>query len=775
MFKLDVQLMRKTVFIILLFFSLGIASQELKFQGHLLGDEKQDLESATVRCYTSDTVFVAGTTTNMKGLFELRLPSNGQKYQLRFNYLGYKETTLTLYPSKESLVRLGDIRLDKQVEQLQEVTVLGANEVRMEDRTMYYPTRAQLRHAYNGYSAVEMLMIPGVMANGSSIAYFGKSVLLCIDGREATPGEVQDLNPNDIKRVDLYSQGRPDYPKADVVFDYILKERDYVGSVALSANHQLNRPTGGGRGTVQFFEGKSEWTVSVSDSYNHFKSHPESSLETTYLFPEETIVRTDKQQPSLNESNNLQTYLNYIFKDKKQMLYTSLRMNRNMSDDDNWLSQYYTPASTLLMKQERKYSNNLNPAVQVNYSRDLPRKQELRFGVYGSYGNNRYTRWYEQRENEAFVSTYNNGTDENSWYGSMDINYSKIFSNNSTLNVAASQNFTHTDDLNTKMGEESNLFLKQSNTQFSVLYNYKIKNRLSLQLKLEEEISHTQSNGSSVTTTAFVPFLKLSYDHKQHSLQLTGTVRSGQPSLSNRTGYEYRINEYEMFVGNPELKNYLRYNGALTYNLRLDKRWTLIVYSSLESLSNQAYAFRSYDSDRNMFVAQTLNGGKCLRTHCELALDYAIIPQKLFFRTLAIYDHTNVDIWEKRSYDRLFWPCSIYWRNKGWYVYLGYMSPAKNMNFNGTVFKSSHRLDLNVQYSINNFHFSLNAKNPYKANSKYYFLQPEYIQKSVSRIPRIDDHIVSLTFNYRFTFGKKKHQFEDSSVKDVNRTTISKE
>ena len=70
MFKLDVQLMRKTVFIILLFFSLGIASQELKFQGHLLGDEKQDLESATVRCYTSDTVFVAGTTTNMKGLFE---------------------------------------------------------------------------------------------------------------------------------------------------------------------------------------------------------------------------------------------------------------------------------------------------------------------------------------------------------------------------------------------------------------------------------------------------------------------------------------------------------------------------------------------------------------------------------------------------------------------------------------------------------------------------------------------------------------------------------
>ncbi len=135
--------------------------------------------------------------------FYVAAPLKEQRYQLRFNYLGYKETILTLYPTKESFVRLGDIRLDKQVEQLQEVTVLGSNEIKMEDKTMYYLTRAQLRHAYNGYNTVEMLMIPGVTANSSSISYFGKNVLLCIDGREATSGEVQNLNPNDIKRIDF--------------------------------------------------------------------------------------------------------------------------------------------------------------------------------------------------------------------------------------------------------------------------------------------------------------------------------------------------------------------------------------------------------------------------------------------------------------------------------------------------------------------------------------------------------------------------------------------
>lgn len=74
--------MKKLYFIMLLlffFFSFSITAQTMQVQGHLLGDEKQDLESATVRCYTSDTIFVAGVTTNMKGLFTLRLPPERAK------------------------------------------------------------------------------------------------------------------------------------------------------------------------------------------------------------------------------------------------------------------------------------------------------------------------------------------------------------------------------------------------------------------------------------------------------------------------------------------------------------------------------------------------------------------------------------------------------------------------------------------------------------------------------------------------------------------------
>lgn len=75
-----------------------------------------------------------------------------------------------------------------------------------------------------------------------------------------------------------------------------------------------------------------------------------------------------------------------------------------------------------------------------------------------------------EREKQLFPPICN-GTDEKSWYGNVDVNYSKTFKNNSALTLAVYQNYTHTDDLNTMQGEVSDHFLKQSNTRLSVLYN----------------------------------------------------------------------------------------------------------------------------------------------------------------------------------------------------------------------------------------------------------------------------------------------------------------
>ena len=66
--------MKKYIFLsFLLFFTFSLFAQ-LRVQGHLIDEKKQDLIAATIRCYSNDTLFVIGGVTNSKGEFDLRLP-----------------------------------------------------------------------------------------------------------------------------------------------------------------------------------------------------------------------------------------------------------------------------------------------------------------------------------------------------------------------------------------------------------------------------------------------------------------------------------------------------------------------------------------------------------------------------------------------------------------------------------------------------------------------------------------------------------------------------
>ena len=111
---------------------------------------------------------------------------------------------------------------------------------------------------------------------------------------------------------------------------------------------------------------------------------------------------------------------------------------------------------------------------------------------YGSYGNNDYKRWYVYRIDDVIASAYDNATDESSWYGRFKINYTKTFKNRSSFNVEANQDFTRTDDRNAREGVVSDVYLNRGNTQLYLTYNYKVKNRLNLRLRLAERLSFSQ-------------------------------------------------------------------------------------------------------------------------------------------------------------------------------------------------------------------------------------------------------------------------------------------
>lgn len=762
-------------FVMILFLILltpSVIRAQTTIEGHVIDGDKNDMIKATVRCNVDDSIYLCGTTTNGKGEFKLEIPANDKAKKLTINYIGYKETTITINHTTEKLIRLGDILMDKDAKQLQEVTVLGSNMIKTEDKTMIYPTKDQIRHAYDGYSALDVVRIPGLFVDAikSTLSYHNQDVLLCIDGRKVTKEEVQDLNPKDIKRIDFYTQGMPEYPDSYTVLDYILKERDYAGTVAVNALHN-STPNGNMKATAQYFEGRSEFTVSASGSYNHLNKHEEGNSTTIYHFPDETITRTNYSLPSLSDGNSIGTYANYLYKDKKQSLHTSLRFNRRESMKDVRNCMTYSTEPTIYTKQEHSNSQTISPSLRLQYYIDLPHKQRLRIEAYGSYGNNRYDRWYENRYDETVASSYSNGTREDSYYMNASMNYTKTFKNNSSVNLTLNHNRTHTDDDNMRDGTLSNLSLDKNNTKLNITYKYSIKKKFSIQANLAGHITNAETNGNEYTDFFFIPYLRIRWVLKDHTLNLSATARSYEASNANRTGDEYRINEYEMFVGSPELKDYVSYNAALTHNWDISKRISWVNYVTFRASPDYNFKLINYDAGRNAFVTNYINIKRNWSFHYETGFDYEIVPGMVYMQALLLGHYSG---FKDQTLSNVYFAGSLRFQHKGWRVRVGYMSPTNGWDYSsGLRIKGPADLSTDMSYSINNWNIGLGYTNPFKATTRTSFDNGEYEKYSSSRTPHISDNYGYIRVSYRFTFGKKKHRFDTTEIQDVNQTTIS--
>lgn len=767
---------RNLTTLLLLFVLLSMTAQNITFEGHVIDDEKNELIAATVRYFVDDSMLVKGVTTDSKGEFKFEVLQNERASKLVFSYIGYKELVMNIQPTKESTVRLGDIVMKKDAVQIHEVTVLGENQVRTEDKLMVYPTKDELRHAYDGYSALDALMVPGLNVNtfNHSINYMNQTVLLCINGREATQDEVRDLNAKYIKRVDIYQMGKPEFPQAATVVDYIMKERDYAGTMGINALHHMTRPEGTGRVNTQYVQGHSEFAVSVSGGYKTYEWEDEGQTVSSYNFPDGTVTRTDKPLSSDINANQLNGYMNYIYRDKVQDFYASLRINHSDGEEDNWNSLQYNTSSVLQVKQEHTQMKKLNPGLKLQYTRTLPHEQRLRAEVYGSYGNNDYYRWYEHREADAVVDTYRNSTAEESYYGIGKVNYTKIFKNKSSLNIDLSQDFTHTDNLNLRGENIFKISLDKSNTHLNTTYNYRIKNRFNIQARLAGHLSYVKTGNNTTTNLFFTPSVRFSYTYKKHSYNLRGQATSIEVSNANRTGDEYRNNEYEITQGNPQLKDYMRYDFLFSHTWNINKSFTWMTYASFYLNTNAIYKMCEYDEKRNSLLWKVQNSGTNWQQHYEAAIQYNIIPKRLYVRTGLLYNYDKVKLWKTIYHHALYAMGHVVYQHKGVRARVGFLTQPESINNQtGQISQYQTNIDMSASYSIDNWNFQISYQNPYRRELRKKIDLGLYQQTLIARVPYIYDNIGKISVSYRFNYGKKKHKFDNTEVIDVNQTTIS--
>ena len=198
-------------------FTVSMAQEEdehrLTISGKLLdADLKEPMVQATIQLFTaSDSTFVGGTVSNIRGIFSVEAPSNGT-YKLRITSIGYqmleREVTLRRYQNQE----LGTLLLAPESILLKEAVITGraAQVIARKDTLVFNPEAIRTPEG----SAIEELIkrMPGAEVDeDGNITVNGKEVKkILLDGREFMLGDIEtaikNLPISIIQNVKFYDQ-----------------------------------------------------------------------------------------------------------------------------------------------------------------------------------------------------------------------------------------------------------------------------------------------------------------------------------------------------------------------------------------------------------------------------------------------------------------------------------------------------------------------------------------------------------------------------------------
>lgn len=193
--------MKKSLTIIILFFSLFSFSQELTIKGKIKDNQNRSIQNASVSLLDESADFLGYAFTDENGLYSITFekPKN-QTIKIEISCLGYKKITQNINPTTQNL----NYQLEDKIESLQEVVVESGKKIRIDQDTTYIRVAS---FGNNTEQTVEDILkkLPGIeVLKDGSIKAHGKTIdKLLIEGEDIFDKNYKMLSKNlDAKVLD---------------------------------------------------------------------------------------------------------------------------------------------------------------------------------------------------------------------------------------------------------------------------------------------------------------------------------------------------------------------------------------------------------------------------------------------------------------------------------------------------------------------------------------------------------------------------------------------
>ncbi len=551
----------------MLFGATSLLAQNIDIKGKIADTNQHILEGASIAVYKQDTVLVTGTTSNAKGMFELKkMPSD--HYKIVVSYVGYATENILLSELKED-IDLGVISLVSDTE-LGEIVVTASSKRYEVNRQILIPTKAVTDISNNAWTLIKNMQLSRIRINpitNEITTDNGGMVLLQINGAPAERAEIMNLKSKDIIRIEYLDQPGVRYQAATVI-NYIVKQREQGGYLMANANQNIGK-YGNGQYTLA---GNYNWAKSqlgVVLDYNRSYVQWTRENEYTYALPEGDVKRVETGVPTLYNDQALKASVKYTLSEPDKYLFSATFRNC-FNTVPNQFSDRQGYATTSNSKQETFFRDLSTwkenaPSLDLYYQRNLKNRQLLIFNVVGTMIDSKSTHEYNESVDGKPFSTIHSAIDGTKHSIIAEAVYEKNFGNKGVLNAGVRHNQSRTE--NDYSGNViSNVNLDYAESYLFADYNFR-KSGFSLNAGVSGKYTYYKQGEKDYKRFNPQPRLLAQYRFKNNmSLRYRFNMEVTSPSLSDLNDVEQEMDQWQIKRGNPFLSNSKGYSQSLMYS-----------------------------------------------------------------------------------------------------------------------------------------------------------------------------------------------------------------
>lgn len=655
---------------------------------------------------------------------------------------------------------------------LGEVTVNGMRVINKVDRQVLLPTSTMKKHSSNGYDLLSKMTLNGIITDTENQiikSMKGGSVQVRINDIKANQQDITALRPDEVVRVEYIDNPGVRYSDGsiDAVINFVVKRR-YAGYV-------------GGLGTMQAFTTgfnnsnayfkynykKSEFCIYYNFSYRGYDERKVDS-ENTYFFPDGTERR--RQYLGCNTdfmytTNTVQLGYNLAEPDK-YTLNVSLYYNQNNTPKygSNQLAKETSMPDLYLYNKKSK--KMYTPSLDIYWSMNLPKKQNITANVVGTYigtdynylsSNYLFNQSPEQSMQADPVNDYSYSTTGRKYSLISEAIYTKNFEKE-VFSAGGEYTVSHTDNaykgaVNTDAVLNSNNLYLFAQLQGKLgVFNYQVglgANYLAI---------HQGNIGFNKWTLR--PQLSLSTKITDNLfVRYSGRMSQLAPSLSQLTDVRNQSDELNASDGNTGLKPYTGYSNSLTvswtrplFNFQLYGSWyyapDIIMTSYIPELQDDGtYLLISKPENQKSFSRKSLTAYFTLHAIRDI-LDISLYGDYSNYSSRGLAYSHNYDAW--------CWGGSANLMLGRWSVAASFYTAPKSY-FAESMGKGENQSNLSVSYKYKDLKVGLGVlllgyPQGYDYVGK---TDSKYLQSTSHTYIKDNGNMVYFTLSYNFSHGRK--------------------